>query len=537
MLKHRYRNFEGNLNLTKRLIYDTDKPTDVVSEFKKTEVSAEKPTEINVDQKRDEALKKLDAVAKDKKSPEYTQAAKDIRDHAEALKKKQNYFKERAKAMAQDKDFLSTAVKIDSAASYSKSADRVVTMGKLLVLRDDAGLPDDGSYKEPLKANQEANSKYFDGIISDAKGKITDLNKALAEYGKKDSKVKMKDLFAKLEALKAPMASFKTFKEKGFQGLNKPAVGALIGENRDIEDNYFAAANLVNARYNYEQTRGLDDSDPEEKKKKTDAEKWLQGAELLQGMRSAKASAWESWNKIKDLPGADDLRADTHPAEKAWQLADSKSKVDYKAAKEAYLTAKAEYDKFYTEREPVAKAKEKADQAFKKIPDKINVYMAPGEPYSYQMLAKTNGKLKGDYDEAAKLVATDPKKAEQKYLDAEKKYNATAAKIAEIEGKAALVQAIYNYQESLPDIKNGTVLRSTQLDTFRSALSGPYIAARSFMYDADATAADAEFNKHSADYNKVLQNYYYTSGKVKSPGEVVTPSPNVASVNKPSDKT
>lgn len=532
-LKHQYREFSERL--TKRLVFDADKPADVATEFKKTEVASDKPAAINIDAQRDIALKKLDSIAKDKKSPEYLKAVKDIKDHAESLKKKQNYFKEKAKLLAQDKDFLSTAIKVDSATSYGKSADRVVNMGRLMLLRDEAGLSDDTSLSEPLKANKEANSKYFDSVLSEAKTKIADLSKDLESYGKKDSKVKMKDLAGRLEALKAPMAAFNMFKSKGFQGLNKPSITALGGENKDIEENYFAVVNLVNAKYNFEQTKGLDDSDPENKEKKDLALKWLQGAELLQSMRTAKASAWESWNKIKDLPGSEELAKSEHPAQKAWELGNSKSKVDFDAAKKAYLVAKGEYDKFYTEREPVAKAKEKADNAFKKIPDKINVYMAPGEPYAFTMLAKTNGKLKGDYDEAGKLLATDPKKAEQKYLDAEKKYNATAAKIADLEGKAALVNSIYTYQENLPDIKNKMVARSTQLDTFRGAISAAYIAARSFMYDADSAAADAEFNKHSADYNRVLQNYYYTQGKVK-PTDQPAPAP-VPKVENKTNKT
>lgn len=520
MFKHQYRNFRGNFFTSQRAIHMAETPDQVAASFEQKDVTETDKSKINVDQEKQKFIDKLGA---DKKAPGYQEALTRITTHAEKLKKKQEFYSEKAKAKANGQLDIKDGYAVGDSKAYEKAVNASKALDKLATLKTASGVSDDIDYAAKVNVIKAANDTYLTAVVTDSQAKIEAFNKKLAQIDQPNSGVKLKDLTADLAAMKAKVDEYKFAKSKNFEGSTlQPTT-----QQKDIEDNYFAAANLYNAKLANEQLKGSDD-----KVKVEQARQWLAGAVELQGMRTARASAWESWNKLKkDHPDvAAKVDAADHPARKAWDKAVSLEKTDFKEAAKLYAQAKAEYDKALTGKESADKeqalkeSKDKAQKAWDSIPASLfssdgNSFVDAGFFKDFKNNLKADAKYNQEWTDAEAAAKTDPEKAAKSFDAIAKKYAATAASVNAINGVAADVMALGRYDSQEERNKRGGVAQDKPKERYTAVLGKLYESAREEVNYGEHKVG-SKYGEAVALYNKLkTDSYYVEHGDVKMTAE------------------
>lgn len=485
----------------KRFIYENT-PAEVATEFNKVDVTEEKPESLNVDAKKKEYISKL---GKDPQAPGYAEALAAINERANLLKKKQEYFKARLEAV----NIINKVTNTTDNSSYLNSLSSLKKLETLAKLKADSKVTDTYAYEDAIKGIKDSNDKYLNALVAETRSTITEFNKKLASLNAPDNKVKISDLTNDAIALRNKGEEFKAAKAKGFEG----STVKLAQEQNDIEDDYFAAFNLYNAKLANVQLEGSDD-----KEKQKQARDWLAGAESLQNMRLAKASAWESYKKLSPDKQAE-TDAATHPARQAWDKAKSLEKTNYAEAAKLYQTAKGEYDKALEGLETDIKAaKDKATKAFNSIPASVSSsdatnFSDAGYFKDFQTQLRADKNFNKEWTDAAGMEKTNSAEAIKLYAAAEKKYQALAASVNLLNGMMADINRIATYDSQAERTKRNAGAADLTPDRYRQALNALYAASKELYYSPHLAGND--MSKAIAAYQKIKDaSYYVKQGNV-----------------------
>jgi len=429
MLNDLFRNFDRGLSLTKRLIFEGEKPSAILSEFAGKDIS--ETQDFNVDQAKDQALGRLKKAAQDNKEDStkgsYKEAADKIGQHAEELKAKQKYFKELTKAKAGDPELLN-APNIANGQSYVKSVGRLEVLYNLLQLKP-PGL-DGPNFGELSTKNKEANQKWLTGLATDIQGKIAKLNEDMAQLGKEDSKVTMEDLKKQRDTTEALMKEYDVAKSKNFAGLTADLGPALTSLSTD----FYEVNNLLKAK---------DSGDKQ----------WEYAAIDRNKVRTNRAEAlsWKAKLESSGQAGKDAL-AKLGDAQAALDQGLAQENTYFKGAADSFRKAadlyKAAYEKLNNEDGSKA-AKQKLDELrapYKDVAYAADIEKAAGllvkeaeDAISKKDFVTAKAKYEAAYDAAKKVIDDNSLESPKNDQQIKKATEAMNAQKGACEGKLAAV--------------------------------------------------------------------------------------------------
>lgn len=492
-------------SLTKRLIFE-DKPADIASEFDKVEIEETKPDSINVEVKKQEYISKL---GQNKNAPGYNEALSKINDRANVLKAKQNYFKEKLASAPKIKD--ADTHKTINSKTYLASLDILKALEQLNKLKKAGKISDSSNYDTSITAIKASNDAYIDALIPETQEIIVEFNKKLAKLNEKGSKLKITDLIKDADAMKKKAEEFKIVENNNLQGSS---ANKLHDSQKDISSNYFAAFNLFNAKLANAQLEGSDDDE-----KKEAARQWLMGAEQMQAMKLAKASAWESYYKLA-ANKQNEVDASNHPARQAWNKAVSLEQINFLESAKYFNQAKEEYDKALEGQSGEVKtAKGNAQKAWDAIPASISssdgVNFSDAGYYSnFKEKLKADATFNKEWTDAEAKEKTDATEAIRLYGEAQKKYAALSSTINLVNGMMADINKLAIYDSKAEHDKRDQTAPDMQPHRYQNVLNKLYAAAGEI--NNPPYAGGSKLSEAITAYNELKKvSYYIEKGTIK----------------------
>jgi len=327
LIKHKYRNFQQNL-LEKRLIFDGETPDSIAKSFEGKKIEEGKPFDVAFEKQA--ALDKLNAAAKGNKDEDYNKALARIEAKATQLKAVQDYYVEKVK-LGTKADATTAYPAVADARGYDAAMEDAVKFERMTTLQKAGAVADGVDYGAKKTEADKAKKDFTTKIGTDLQSLVKDIDKTMNpktdEVVAPEQKAVLAEQIKNLENLRKSYLAI--------SAKDKTAFSADISETaRDA----FALFNLWSATRFNESAK----NNPDEKAKK-DGREWLVGAESLNKMRSAKANAMASWQKLVNVgDGAASVRADLQKADSPAQMAWVEAKTLEDAQKD-YTTATKKY--------------------------------------------------------------------------------------------------------------------------------------------------------------------------------------------------